>query len=134
MRVGAVFVAQLTAYFCWHTHYQRSIRDNRPFGNHSTRTDNAVLAHYCAIQNDGIHPDDRVVLYGCAMDRGIMTNGHVVADRAREIIFNMYHAVILDVRVRSDRDRLTFGAHDHTWIDRRMLADGDVAQKRAVTR
>ena len=60
------------------------------------------------------------------MDRGIMTNGHVVADRAREVIFNMYHAVVLDVRVRSDYDRFTFGAHNHTGIDRGMLADGDV--------
>ena len=68
------------------------------------------------------------------MNRGIMTNGHVVADRAREVIFNMYHAVVLDVRVRSDRDGFTFGAHDHTWIDRGMLANGDVAQKRAVAR
>src|SRR6185437_981143 len=99
-----------------------------PFRNDGSRGDDGILTYFCIVHDDGAHADEHPILYGAAVDDGIVTDGHVVADDdTRFFIRAMDDDTILDIHFVADADAVDISADDCVEPDAAVVAHLHIA-------
>jgi hypothetical protein len=79
-------------------------RDLLAFGDERSGPNDAIVANFRPIEDDGPHADKATVSDSASMDDGSMTYRHVIPDDARQIRGYMKDCPILDIRTISYLD------------------------------
>ena len=95
----------------------------------------------CAIEQGSTHPDEGIVIDVCAVDRYVMSYGHVVTQTdGRFLIERMQHSTVLDITMFAHDDGVDVAAqhgiepqtgtfpHRHIADDRGILCHEDVVR------
>ena len=91
------------------------------------RSNEAIVPNHRAVQNRRAHPDQRLVSDRAGVDNRRVANRHVVADEAGQIVGQMHHGVVLNVRVAADDDAVDVAAQDGVVPDAGALANFNIA-------
>lgn len=105
-------------------------RDFLVLGDEGTGTDDAVVADFDAVEQDGPHADEDFVSNGAGVKHGHVTDGDVVADEAAVLGGKVEHAAVLDVGAVAYGDAVDVAAKHGAIPDAGVLAKGDVSDER----
>src|SRR5581483_12388924 len=98
-----------------------------PFRDQRVRADDASPADGASGQKHRVHPDEDLAFYRASMDGDAMPDGHVFADHSRVRVVDVNRAIVLDVRSRSDRDRLDIAAKHRVKPNVEVVGECDVS-------
>ena len=98
------FRAQILHHLGGGPQHQGIGRNDGALGDQRARAHHGSLADYRAVQNDGPHADQAVVLHRAGVQNHTVAHGHVLAYMAAEVVRQMDAAIILDIGVISNDD------------------------------
>jgi len=102
-------------------------RDDHALGDEGIGADDGAGADLRAIEDGGAHADEDLVIDGAGVEDGGVAAGDVLADVDAEVIREMDHAGVLDIRAWADADFVEIRPDDGAIPDAGILADGDMA-------
>lgn len=123
---------QRTDHFRRGTEHHGSGGDAGALGDQGVCPDDALLADLGAVEDGGAHADEAFVPDGAGVDDGGMADGDVAANDRAEVVGQVNHGVVLDVRVIADDDAVDVTPQHGSVPDARVIAEGDVADHRGA--
>src|SRR5580692_4768776 len=94
--------------------------------------DQAILADHRVVQHHGLDADQAAVADRAAMQHHLVAHRHALAERERRPEVGVQHAILLDVGIVADHDRLVVAAHHGAGHDGHPLAQGHRADDRRL--
>lgn len=89
--------------------------------------DEGLFADDSSVQNDGAHADKNLVTDFAGMDDRAVAHGDPITHNAWEIIRDVQHSVVLNIRVMADGDAVDVAAQDASVPNARVRAESHIA-------
>ncbi|RWW90334.1 hypothetical protein BHE74_00023108 [Ensete ventricosum] len=125
-------LGQFTHDLARRAHHQRTIGNFLALANQRVGANDAMLADFCAVEDDGVNADKAVIIDGATMQHGVMTDGHAGAQGQRVAHVGVHHAAVLHVAVLADQDQFVVATQHRIEPDVGALLQLDLAHQRGI--
>ncbi|SPE21381.1 hypothetical protein SBA5_300025 [Candidatus Sulfotelmatomonas gaucii] len=126
---GAIFVGDFAPQLSRNAGPEGARRDDGVLRNHGTGGDNTALADAAVVQDAGSHADYAHILDDAAVDRGVVPDGHPVADDDRiKVALAMENRAVLHVGAGAYADGIDIAAENGIHPHRGALAEHHIAK------
>ena len=127
-QAGALLLGDEAQHLARQAHHQAARRDLHALRDEAAGRDDALVADARVVEDRGAHPDQAVGADPAAVQRDRVADRHVVGEHRRvQVLEDVHDAVVLDVGVGADPDRVDVAAHDGVHPDAGVVAQLDVA-------
>ena len=107
----------------WNAHPERTWIHDGTWGNQGPSGHKGARPHLGIVEQGGIHADERPLAHRGPMHRGIVPDGHVVAQNYRgALVERMEHSVVLHVDPIAQADRIHIPPQHRTVPDAAVVA------------
>src|ERR1700730_14748345 len=125
--MGGFFGCQGARDSGWNANSQHSPWNGLALADQSGCAYNCVRADMGVGEHNGLHTDQHMMIYGCAMYDRPVSDRAFIADNQRGVSIHVQRAIILYVGAPPDHDRSYVTAHNGVIPDACALVNSDIA-------